>query len=449
MQGPPPHNLDYEQSVLGAMILSEEARLNYLGRLRRGDFYSTANQIIFAVLSGMQLAGKPVDLVTLVAELRGTDRLDVCGGPIRISALVDEVPLPSSHDHYIEVLTQKRAMRRLIVAAQQILTAAYASNGNAAEVLAEACGKVMAIGISNDSGELVHVGDLAGEAIEKLEAIQERLRSGKLTGIPYGLIDLDKLTGGMHRGEVTVLAGRPGMGKTALALNFAKHAAEHGYKVAIFSLEMERISMILRVLGIESRVGSDRFRNRSMDRDEWRVVTDAAVRMSELPIWIDDTPKMHYAELVSKLARARQQHGIDFFIIDYLGFLTGDSTQNRVYEVKEISRAIKSSAKRLSCSILLLSQLNRMVEQRPDKHPRMSDLRDSGDIEQDADNVMMLFRSAAYNKDPANPWRFTADIDLVKQRNGPTGRVNTIFLESTMTFSNQDSFHGECDAPPF
>jgi len=438
---PPPQNLDFEESVLSAALLFDESRYYFLGKLRPKHFYATKHQIIFNAITALTVRSDPIDVNTLREALVRTKRLDAAGGVTMLAKLLGDVPLPSDDEHYANVLLQKAAMRQLITAAYEISSLAFNANGNAEQVLAESYAKILQVDIGQQSRELVSVDTVLDETIEHIEAVAKRGGTG---GIATGFADLDQLTGGVHAGEVTILAGRPSMGKTALALNIARNLGENQVKTAIFSLEMARIQMVTRLLGLQSKVSSQRFRSGCLSPQDWQDISNAANELHTFPILLDDTPRMHYGELIRKMHRAVMKEGVKFVIIDYMGFLSGDDQRSRVTEIGQISRAIKAAAKELKVPIMVLNQLNRKCEERPDKRPRLSDLRDSGDLEQDADNVLLLFRSAAYNRDPNDPHRHTAEIILAKQRNGPVGTVRLLFIENQMEFASLAK-HQQCD----
>jgi replicative DNA helicase len=388
----PPQSIEAEESLLSAILVDNNTLLDVIEILSTADFYRTAHQKIFASIMDLFDRGEPVDLVTLANNLKEKGHLDAVGGASYLARLVDAVPVAVNAQHYAKI-SERKASQAFYPISRLIM-------GN----------------------------------IETLE--EKQGNKSLVTGVPMGFGQLDNLTSGLQNSDLIILAARPSMGKTALALNIARNAAvDANIPVAVFSLEMSKEQLSLRMLCAEARLDSSRLRGGFFSMDDWRRLTDAAGVLSESPIYIDDSPVLTAMEIRAKARRLKMDKNIGLVIIDYLQLMKAHgSSERRDLEISEMSRSLKALAKELEIPVLALSQLNRMLEQRTDKRPKLSDLRESGALEQDADVVAFIYRDDVYNQDEKNPLKGTAEIILAKQRNGPTGKVVLTFLDAYTRF---------------
>jgi replicative DNA helicase len=432
----PPQNIEAEQSILSAILLDNNALLDVIELLSPEDFYKTAHQKIFSAIIDLFDKGEPIDLVTLANHLNEKGRLEKIGGASYLARLVDAVPLAVNAQHYAKIVHDKAALRRLIEKSNAIAKRCFKDEGEVDEVIDFAEASIFEVSDKKSKQSFYPLSKLILRNIETLE--EKQGNQSLVTGIPMGFARLDNLTSGLQNSDLIILAARPSMGKTALALNIARNAAvEANIPVAVFSLEMSKEQLSLRMLCSEARLDSSRLKGGFFSMEDWRRVTDAAGVLSESPIYIDDTPSLSAMEIRAKSRRLKMDKNIGLIIIDYLQLMQGRGTaERRDLEISEISRALKALAKELNLPVLALSQLNRMLEQRNDKRPRLSDLRESGALEQDADVVAFIYRDEIYNPDENNPKKGIADIILAKQRNGPTGEVALTFLTNYTRFEN-------------
>ena len=432
----PPQSLEAEESILSAILLDNSTLLDVLELLRPEDFYRTAHQTIFAAIASLFSKAEPVDLITLTNILRDTNQLEKVGGAAYLARIVDTVPSAINVSHYARIVRDKSALRRLIAKAGEITQRCYEEAGDFDQVLDFAEGAVFEIS-ENKHRAAFHPLSKVIEA--NIDALEERQGNRALiTGIPTGFTRLDHMTSGLQGSDLIILAARPAMGKTALALNIARNAAfESDVPVAIFSLEMSKEQLSMRMLCSEARVDSSRVRSGFLNPEDWHRITDAAGSLSEAPIFIDDSPDISTTSIRTKCRRLKMDKDLGLVVIDYLQLMRGrQDTERRDLEISEISRSLKLLAKELNVPVLALSQLNRKLEERSDKRPQLSDLRESGALEQDADVVAFIYRDEVYNKDENNPNRGTAEVILSKQRNGPTGVVPLTFLGAYTRFEN-------------
>ena len=432
----PPQSIEAEESLLSAILLDNNTLLDVVEILAVADFYRTAHQKIYAAIIELFDKGEPIDLVTLANSLKEKGQLDAIGGASYLARLVDAVPLAVNAQHYAKIIADKASLRRLIEKANAIAKRCYDDRGNVDDVIDFAEASIFEISERKTSQSFYPISRLIIRNIETLEENQGN--KSLVTGVPMGFGLLDNLTSGLQKSDLIILAARPSMGKTALALNIARNAAvDSDIPVAIFSLEMSKEQLSLRMLCAEARLDSSRLRGGFFSMADWHRLTDAAGILSESPIYIDDSPSLSAMEIRAKARRLKMDKNIGLVIIDYLQLMKARTgAERRDLEISEISRSLKALAKELEIPVLAISQLNRMLEQRNDKRPRLSDLRESGALEQDADVVAFIYRDEIYNQDENNPQKGIAEIILAKQRNGPTGKVKLTFLDAYTRFEN-------------
>ena len=434
--GMPPQNIEAEESIISAVLIDNDALLDVIEVLGPEDFYRTAHQKIYAAISDLFDKAEPVDLVTLANKLKEKGELETVGGASYLARLVDTVPLAVNARHYAKIVHDKASLRRLIEKANAIIKRCFEERGEAEDVIDFAESSVFEISEEKARQSFYPLSKIILGNIETLE--EKQGNRSLVTGVATGFTQLDNMTSGLQNADLIILAARPSMGKTALALNIARNAAvDAGVPVAVFSLEMSKEQLSLRMLCSEARIDSSRLRGGFFSMEDWHRLTDAAGILSECPIYIDDSPSLSAMEIRAKARRLKMDKNIGLIIIDYLQLMQGrSSAERRDLEISEISRGLKALAKELDLPVMALSQLNRMLEQRTDKRPRLSDLRESGALEQDADVVAFIYRDEVYNKEEDNPNRGTAEILLSKQRNGPTGDIYLSFLNSFTRFEN-------------
>ncbi|MGZ8581579.1 MAG: replicative DNA helicase [Actinomycetota bacterium] len=431
----PPQNLEAEASVLGAMLLSNEAVADVVEILEPDDFYRSAHGRIYTALRGLFARGEPVDIVSAAVALERDGSLEEIGGRIYLADLANEVPTPASAAYYAEIVSKAALRRRLISAAADIMDRAYSSTDDAEEVADDAEQRIYEVARREDRDEMAVLRDLVDQAMLDLESIQTR--ESAYTGLPTGFIDIDNLTSGLQPGNLIVLAARPGIGKSSLAVNMARNIAVADNTVAIFSLEMSRWEIGMRLLCAEARVPWDRIRNKRVGPNDWQAVVQAAEVLHDAPLSIVDSGNTNIVDIRAKARRMRTgRKGLSLIIVDYLQLMGhpgmgGRRPDSRQQEIAEISRSLKMLAKELEIPVIAISQLNRNPEARADKRPQLSDLRESGAIEQDADIVMFIHRDDA---DPEK--KKLAELIVSKHRNGPTDNIPLGFEPSLTQFRN-------------
>jgi len=432
----PPQNIEAEESIISAILIDNNTLLDVIEILAPQDFYRTAHQKIYAAITDLFDKAEPIDLVTLANKLKENGKLEQIGGAGYLARLVDTVPLAVNAQHYAKIVHDKASLRRLIEKANAIVKRCFEERGDADDVIDYAEAAVFEISEKKARQSFYPLSKIILGNIETLEENQGN--RSLVTGVPTGFSHLDNLTSGFQNSDLIILAARPSMGKTALALNIARNAAVDAHiPVSVFSLEMSKEQLSLRMLCAEARIDSSRLRGGFFSMEDWHRLTDAAGILSESSIYIDDSPSLTAMEIRAKARRLKMDKNIGLIIIDYLQLMQGRANaERRDLEISEISRALKALAKELELPVLALSQLNRMLEQRTDKRPRLSDLRESGALEQDADVVAFIYRDEVYNKEEDNPNKGIAEILLSKQRNGPTGDVFLTFLNSYTRFEN-------------
>jgi len=431
----PPHNIDAEESLLGAMLLSRAAIDVASESVAPDDFYKPAHGHIYDAITSLSAQGEPVDPVTVAEELRRADLLDAIGGPGTLVALQAGTPATSSAGRYAKIIEEHALMRAMIGAAGEIVELGYSLPDDVEKALDSAESLMFKVAEHRQTDSMSRLHDLLDQTLDSLEALYER--GDAITGTPSGYSDFDELTAGLQPNALVVVGARPGMGKTSFALGMAGHAALEAHRpVLFFSLEMSRIELSQRLLCSEARVDSTKIRNGRLLDDDWRRISHAIGRLGDANLWIDDNPHVTVMEIRSKARRLQQQVGqLGMIVVDYIQLMTGNSrAENRQTEVAEISRGLKILARELECPVVALAQLNRGLEQRADKRPMLADLRESGSLEQDADVVVFLYRDEQYN--PESPDRGTAEVLIAKHRAGPTGMVRLAFLDHYTKFAN-------------
>ena len=436
----PPHSLEAEQSVLGGLLLDNEAVDRIGDAIADADYYSEAHRLIYQHIVRLISEGKPADVVTVSESLASTQKLDYIGGLAYLGALVQNVPTAANIRHYAAIVRERSILRQLAATAGDIADSAYNPMGRSAkEVLDQAEAKVLHIAEQGSRGQAVfaEIGKLLAEVVDRIEVLFNRDDPSDVTGVPTGFSDLDRMTSGLQPGDLIVVAGRPSMGKTAFALNVGEHVAlKAGMPVAVFSMEMGATQLALRLIGSVGRLDQHKLRTGRLANEDWEKLTAALGQLNEAPILIDETPALNAIEVRSRARRLQKQYGkLGLVIVDYLQLMQASTTgENRATEISEISRAMKSLAKELKVPVMALSQLNRSLEQRPNKRPVMSDLRESGAIEQDADVILFIYRDEVYNADTQD--KGVAEIIIGKQRNGPIGTIRLTFLGEFTRFEN-------------
>ncbi len=438
----PPHDLEAEVAVLGSMLLDPEAAGRVVAILRPNHFYRGPHADVYQVLTEIYDANRAIDVVLLREELQRRGLLEKIGGTSFISRIVASVPSAANAEHYAKIVKDAGMRRAVIQAANDIESEAYEGSRSAGELIDFAESRYFDLDRRAEAGEALHIKDVLNETFARIDAMQGS--AGRITGVPTGFYDFDDMTSGLQPGELIVVAGRPSMGKTTFCLNVAEHAAvAEGKGVAIFSLEMSKHSLVQNMLCSRARVDAHRLRRGFLADEDWGRLSAAVGKLSEAPILIDDTPGLSPLLLRAKARRMKAKHDIQMIIIDYLQLMEvpqmsakGDS--NRQAEISYISRSLKGLARELSIPIIALSQLNRGVDSREDHRPRMSDLRESGAIEQDADVIAFLYRPEYYETDPDRKAELAGQAECIigKQRNGPTGTVNLTFLAQFMRFES-------------
>lgn len=432
----PPFNLEAEMSVLGALLLERNLIPEALQRIRASSFYRPAHGKVFDALVRLYDADQPVDIVTLTEALRNSGDLESAGGAAYLSTLINYLPTTAHFDSYLKIVAEKAILRELIAATSGIVSRCYQDKADSSVLLDEVEKQVFSLIQQRSPFDLAPMSVLVKQAMETIEKLEEV--QGLITGVSTGFKDLDVLTCGLQPSDLVVVAARPSMGKTALALNIAEHAAvNHSQGVGIFSLEMSREQLVLRLLCAHARVDAQNMRRGFLSQKDWVRLAASAAKLSEAPIFIDDSPSLSPLEIRARARNMKAKNDIKLLVVDYLQLVQVSQarTESRQQEVSDISRALKSLARELKIPVLVLSQLNREAENRPDRRPRLSDLRESGAIEQDSDLVMLMMRPAAYpdheEKDSNKVY-----INVAKQRNGPTGERLLAFLDKYTRFEN-------------
>ncbi|MET3699753.1 primary replicative DNA helicase [Bacillus oleivorans] len=442
----PPQNIEAEQAVLGAIFLEPSSITVASEILEPEDFYRNAHEKIFYYMLKLNDSGEAVDLITVTEQLQAAKQLEDIGGVSYLSELAASVPTAANIDYYAKIVAEKSLLRRLIKTATSIAQDGYAREDEVDELLTEAEKKIMEVSQRNNSGTFQDIKDVLVKTYDQIEVLHNR--KGDITGIPTGFAELDRMTAGFQKNDLIIVAARPSVGKTAFALNIAQNVAtKTSENVAIFSLEMGAEQLVMRMLCAEGNIDAQRLRTGSLTDDDWRKLTMAMGSLSRAGIYIDDTPGIRINEIRAKCRRLKQEHGLGMILIDYLQLIQGsaNSRENRQQEVSEISRSLKGLARELQVPVIALSQLSRGVEQRQDKRPMMSDIRESGSIEQDADIVAFLYRDDYYDKESES--KNIIEIIIAKQRNGPVGTVQLAFVKEYNKFVNLERRYDDAAVP--
>lgn len=443
----PPQNIEAEQAVIGAVFLEPSAIVLASEILVPEDFYRSAHQKIFEVMIELNESGKAVDLVTVTEKLAASKLLEDIGGVSYLSELSISVPTAANIGYYARIVEEKALLRRLIRTATDIATNGYTREDEVEELLDEAEKSIMEVAQRKNASAFQNIKDILVRTYDNIEMLHNR--KGEITGIPTGFSELDRMTAGFQRNDLIIVAARPSVGKTAFALNIAQNVGtKTDENVAIFSLEMGAEQLVMRMLCAEGNIDAQNLRTGALTDEDWRKLTMAMGSLSNSGIYIDDTPGIRISEIRSKCRRLKQEHGLGMILIDYLQLIQGSgrAKENRQQEVSEISRSLKALARELEVPVIALSQLSRGVEQRQDKRPIMSDIRESGSIEQDADIVAFLFREDYYDQESEN--KNIIEIIIAKQRNGPTGTVQLAFVKEYNKFVNLERRFDDSAAPP-
>ena len=437
----PPHSTEAEQSVLGGLLIDNHAWDKAGDAVTEEDFYRYEHKEIFGAIAALINGSKPADVITVFEQLQSNGKAEACGGLAYLNALAQSVPSAANLRRYAEIVRERAILRKLISASDEIATNAFNPQGRAvSQILDEAEGKIFKIGEegSRNKQGFLSISALSVELIDRVTELAEN-GAEEVTGVRTGFFDMDRMTAGLQKGDLIILAARPSMGKTAFALNIAESVSvQEGLPVLVFSMEMGAAQLALRMVGSLGRIDQSGLRTGRLRDDEWGRLSEAVDKLGKSQLFIDETPALNPAELRARSRRMARQYGtIGLIVIDYLQLMSGTSKsegENRATEISEISRGLKALAKELQCPVIALSQLNRSVETRTDKRPMMSDLRESGAIEQDADVIMFIYRDEYYNKDSKEPG--VAEIIIGKQRNGPVGTVKLAFLKPLTKFDN-------------
>lgn len=442
----PPQNIEAEQAVLGAIFLEPSSLTLASELLIPEDFYRAAHQKIFHVMLNLTDKGEPVDLVTVTSELADAKILEEVGGVSYLSDLANSVPTAANIEYYGQIVEEKSILRRLIRTATSIAQDGYSREDEVEVLLSEAEKNIMEVAQRKNTGAFQNIKDVLVKTYDNIEMLHNR--KGDVTGIPTGFTELDRMTAGFQRNDLIIVAARPSVGKTAFALNIAQNVAtKTDENVAIFSLEMGADQLVMRMLCAEGNINAQNLRTGALTSEDWGKLTMAMGSLSNSGIYIDDTPGIRVGDIRSKCRRLKQENGLGMILIDYLQLIQGNgrSGENRQQEVSEISRSLKALARELEVPVIALSQLSRGVEQRQDKRPMMSDIRESGSIEQDADIVAFLYREDYYDKESEN--QNIIEIIISKQRNGPVGTVSLAFVKEYNKFVNLERRYDDANIP--
>ncbi len=435
----PPQNIEAEQAVLGSILLKADLLGTVLEILKPHDFYKDSHKLIYESMVDLFDKNEPQDLLTVSNLLLNTNKIDKVGGPSYLASLTSIVPVTSNVGSYARIIREKSILRRLISVNSDIAQRCYEEQNDIDILVDEAEQAIFDIAGSKGEGHFTHIKSIVPKAFAVVEQLYKRKEL--ITGVPTGYSEIDKMTAGLQPSDLIILAARPSMGKTSFAMNIAQHASlVEKTGVAVFSLEMSKEQLVMRLLSSVGRIDSQRIRTGKLRSEDWPKLTRAVGMLSEAPIYIDDTPAISVLEMRAKVRRLAAQHEIGLIVVDYLQLMSGRSTENRTQEISEISRSLKALAKEHAVPVIALSQLNRGLESRTDKRPMMSDLRESGAIEQDADVICFIYRDEVYNKAEDNPDQGTAEIIIGKQRNGPTGTSKLTFIKEFTMFENMSSY---------
>jgi replicative DNA helicase len=437
----PPQNIEAEQSVLGGILLEPEALSRVLEILQEDDFYRESHRKIFSAMVALYQKGTPVDLITLTESLLTRQHLEGIGGATYLTSLADAIPSAVNIEVYARIVREKAILRRLITLSTEIASKSYRFSGEVEEILDQAEKSIFEITSAKITPHIYPLSEVIKDSFQTIEALYERKE--RISGVPTGFTKLDQMTSGFQPSDLIIIAGRPSMGKTAFALDIARNAATLAEVPAvIFSLEMSRQQLAIRMLCSEARVDSYKLRSGFIGEREWPRLTNAAGLLSEAPIYIDDSPALSVLQMRAKARRLKSEKGLGLAVVDYLQLMSGrGGLDRREQEISEISRSLKALAKELNIPVVALSQLNRKVEDRTDRRPFMADLRESGAIEQDADVILFIYRDEMYDENSKQ--KGTAEVIIGKQRNGPIGKITLAFIDQYTRFENLAGADGE------
>lgn len=432
----PPQNIEAEQAVLGTILIQDKALLKVIDLLQPGDFYRDAHKSIYAAMMALFDKHEPHDLITVTGLLSDQNKLEDVGGAAYLASLTDIIPFTGTLVHHARIIRKKSILRRLIQTSTEVAARCYDAQDDIDTLVDEAEKTIFEIAHSKKGEGFQPMSSVVPKAFDRINRLFDKQEH--ITGVATGYDELDRITAGLQPAEMIILAARPSMGKTALAMNIVQHAAMIGkVPVAVFSLEMSVESLALRMLCSLGPIDSQRIRTGRLIDSDWPKLTRATGMLSEAPIYIDDTPGLTVLEMRAKARRLKSEQDLGLIVVDYLQLMQGkSSSENRAQEISDISRSLKAMAKELNVPVLALSQLNRSLENRTDKRPQLADLRESGAIEQDADVIMFIYRDEVYNRAEGNPNRGLAEIIVGKQRNGPTGVIKLSFLGEYTRFEN-------------
>ena len=433
----PPHNTDAEQGVLGSLLIDRDAIIRVAAFLKPEDFYHHANGTIYRAVFDLYNRREPTDFITLSDELGRREQLDAVGGLAYLSSLLNAVPTAVHVEYYGRIVERTATLRRLIDAGAKIVAIGYQDGVETEDALDSAEKAIFDVSQKRQTKDFVSIAEVLDRFFDQIDLLQQN--RGALVGVATGFSDMDALTGGLQKSDLIILAARPSMGKTSMALGMAYGAAvSHGHSVGIFSMEMSADQLVQRLLSMETGVDSHRLRLGQIDDGEWDRISRAFGRLAEAKIYIDDQAGASVMDVRSKARRLQAEHGLDLVVVDYLQLMSGRRSENRVQEISEISRGLKGLARELNVPVVALSQLSRAVESRADHRPMLSDLRESGSIEQDADIVMFIYREDKYEEDSEK--KGIAEIIVAKHRNGPVGSVNLRFFDRTARFADLELY---------
>jgi replicative DNA helicase len=439
----PPQHIEAEQSILGGILIENEAINRVTEIVDADDFYRDGHRKIFNALVNLSERDEPADLITLTNELRKLDQLDSIGGASYLASLIDSVPTAANIQYYARIVKEKAILRKLIQTSTEIITQSYEDRGDVEGFLDEAERSIFEISEKRVRPSFYPIREIVKESFTTIEKLFKKKEA--VTGVPSGFKELDRMTAGFQPSDLIIIAGRPSMGKTAFCLDVAEYAAiDNKIPVAIFSLEMSKEQLVIRMLCSQAHVEGTRLRTGYLNESDWPKLTIAAGSLSESPIYIDDTAALSVLELRAKARRLKSDHGLGMVIVDYLQLMKGRArVESRQQEISEISRSLKALAKELTIPVIAVSQLSRKTEERTGNRPQLSDLRESGAIEQDADLILFIYRDEVYNRSEDNPNRGKAEVIIGKQRNGPIGKIDLAFLDKFTTF--KDLYKGETE----
>ncbi|TNF50106.1 replicative DNA helicase [bacterium] len=430
----PPQNLEAERAVLGAILMDNETVYTVMEIIEPSAFYQPSHRLIFSTMLDLSERGEPIDIVTLTDRLRSAGSLDKAGGPDYIPTLADKVPTSAGVANYAKIVKEKATLRNLIETSSEIVQDCFDAPGDVDQLLDEAERRIFAISEERIRSGFLSMKEIVKSSFKTIESLYEKKEH--ITGVPSGFADIDELTSGFQSSDLIIIAGRPSMGKTAFCLNVAQYASmQKQLTVAVFSLEMAKEQLVMRMLCSEARIDAHRLRSGFLGQTDWPKLSTAAGRLADAAIYIDDTPALSSMEMRAKTRRLKADKGLDLVIVDYLQLMSSRSrSDSREQEISEISRSLKALAKELGVPVVALSQLNRGVESRMDKRPILADLRESGAIEQDADVIIFIYRDEVYNKESME--KGIAEIIIGKQRNGPVGTRKLTWLDKYTRFED-------------